>query len=48
MIAGDGDNLQIWNLERWNEHFADVKAQAEQMAEELAARAGGRVARWPH
>jgi MraZ protein len=40
MIAGDGDNLQIWSLERWNEHFADVKAQAEQMAEELAAEPG--------
>ena len=37
MVVGNADRLEIWNPAKWAEHYADVDAQAEQMAEELAA-----------
>jgi MraZ protein len=37
MIVGNASRLEIWNPARWAEHYADVDAQAEQLAEELAA-----------
>jgi DNA-binding transcriptional regulator/RsmH inhibitor MraZ len=37
MVVGNSNRLEIWNPARWAEHYADVDAQAEQMAEELAA-----------
>ncbi len=37
MVVGNANRLEIWSPARWTEHYADVDAQAEQMAEELAA-----------
>ena len=41
MIVGSSTHLQLWNPARWGEMYAEIDAQAEQMAEELA---GGSVA----
>ena len=37
VVVGVDDHLEIWNPERWTEHYAEIDAQAERMAEELAA-----------
>jgi MraZ protein len=41
MIVGVADHLEIWSPGRWAEHDAEINAEAEGMAEELAA--GGLV-----
>jgi MraZ protein len=40
MVVGVADHLEVWNPERWAEHYAELGEQAEQMAEELAAGPG--------
>lgn len=37
VVVGAADHLQIWNPERWAEHYAVIDEQAEAMAEELAS-----------
>ena len=37
MVVGVGDHLELWNPERWAEHYAELDAQADQLAEELSA-----------
>lgn len=37
VIVGVDDHLEIWTTERWAEHDAEIDAEAEGMAEELAA-----------
>ncbi len=41
MVVGASDHLQVWNPKRWAEAYAEIDAQAERMAEELA---GGQAA----
>jgi MraZ protein len=37
MVVGAGDHLEVWNPERWAEHSTNYRAQANTMAEEIAA-----------
>ena len=37
MVVGVDDHLELWNPQRWAEHYTELDQQAEQMAEELAA-----------
>ena len=37
MIVGVDDHLEVWNPARWAEHDAEIDAQADRMAESLAA-----------
>ena len=36
MVVGVGDHLELWNPERWAEHYAELDEQADQLAEELS------------
>lgn len=40
-VVGVDDHLEIWSPERWNDHYAELDQQAEQLAEELAAGESG-------
>ena len=37
MVIGVDDHLEVWSPERWAEHDAEIEAQADRMAEELAS-----------
>lgn len=37
VIVGVDDHLEVWDPQRWAEHDAEIDAEAEGMAEELAA-----------
>ena len=37
VVVGVDDHLEVWNPQRWAEHYAELDEQAEQLAEELAA-----------
>jgi len=37
VVVGVDDHLEIWDPERWSAHDAEIDAEAEEMAEELAA-----------
>ena len=37
LVVGVDDHLEIWNPDRWAEHDAEIDAQAEDIAEELAS-----------
>jgi MraZ protein len=41
IVIGVDDHLEVWNPERWAEHDAQIEAEADRMAEELAAGTGG-------
>jgi MraZ protein len=41
VVVGLVDHLEIWSVERWREHNAEIDAGAEEMAEEVASRATG-------
>jgi MraZ protein len=36
MVVGVADHLEVWQPQRWAEHYAELDEQAERMAEELA------------
>ena len=36
IVVGVGDHLEIWNPDRWAEHYAELDRQADELAEELA------------
>ena len=36
VVVGVADHLEIWNPQRWAEHYAELDEQAERMAEELS------------
>jgi MraZ protein len=36
VIVGAGDNLEIWNAEKWSSHEAELDAAAVEIAESLA------------
>jgi MraZ protein len=38
VVLGVADHLEIWNAKRWSEHYAEIDAQAAQIAEDLAGR----------
>jgi MraZ protein len=40
MVVGVADHLEVWNPERWSEHYAELDEHAERMAEELAGGPG--------
>ena len=33
IVVGVSDHLEVWNPERWAEHYAELDEQAERMAE---------------
>jgi MraZ protein len=41
VVVGAGDHLEVWNPQRWAEHYGEIDAEAEQLAEELASGPGG-------
>jgi MraZ protein len=41
VVVGVGDHLEVWNSQRWAEHYGEIDAEAEQLAEELASGPGG-------
>ena len=40
MVVGVADHLEVWNPERWSEHYAELDEHAERRAEELAGGPG--------
>jgi MraZ protein len=40
MIVGVDDHLEVWNPERWTDENAEIDAEADRMAEALAAGGG--------
>jgi len=40
MVVGVGDHVEVWNPKRWAQHYAELDAQADELAEELAAGPG--------
>ncbi len=42
VVVGVGDHLEVWNPGRWAEHYGEIDAEADQLAEELAAGPDGR------
>jgi MraZ protein len=36
VVVGVADHLEVWNAGRWAEHYAEIDATAEAMAEDLA------------
>lgn len=40
-VVGVGDHVELWNPDRWDQHYAELDAQADELAEELAAGPGG-------
>ena len=40
MVVGVADHLEVWNPERWSEHYAELDEHAERMAEELVGGPG--------
>jgi MraZ protein len=43
IVVGALDHLEVWSPERWASYYAEIDAQAEQMAEELAAGPAGEI-----
>jgi MraZ protein len=41
MVVGVDDHFEVWNPDRWTEHYAELDEQAERMAEELASGPSG-------
>lgn len=37
MVVGAGDHAEVWDREKWAEHYADIDQRADLMAEKLAA-----------
>ena len=37
VVVGVDDHLEIWSPDRWREHNAEIDAEADRIAEELAA-----------
>ena len=40
IVVGVADHLEVWDPQRWAEHYAELDEQAERMAEELSAEQG--------
>ena len=40
VVVGVGDHLEVWNPQRWADHYGEIDAEAEQVAEELASESG--------
>ena len=41
VVIGVGDHIELWDPQRWRDHYAELDGQAEQLAEELARGPGG-------
>ena len=36
VVIGVGDHIELWDPQRWRDHYAELDGQAEELAEELA------------
>ncbi len=40
IVVGVGDHVEVWDPQRWQDHYAELDAQAGELAEELAGGPG--------